>query len=363
MSEICRFDEQVSLSLRELYQRYGYTQFKMSKFEAYDLYMKNKEFLVSDGIITFTDTDGTLLALKPDVTLSIVKNYRPTDFTLQKICYSEYVYRSHDSGLGYKEIMQSGLECLGDIGNYEIWEVLLLALKSLSQISNRYLLTLSHAELLNAFLQRENIPETCYSEILSCLEEKNSDALQNICGLSDQAISRLQWLTSLSGPLSETLPVLSSLSDTDAYQQLDAISSLLKQADLDKYVTLDFSLVNNRDYYNGIVFRGYVESLPDSVLAGGQYDNLMIKMGKSSKGIGFAVYLDQISLLEKRNKNYDIDTVVLYDNTCDLLSVARTAETFSQEGVLMLKQLPSSLRYRKKVIMKNGAVVKVENND
>lgn len=76
---------------------------KMSKFESYDLYMQNKEFLVSDGVITFTDTDGTLMALKPDVTLSIVKNYRAHQ-PLQKVCYNENVYRIGGASKSYREI-------------------------------------------------------------------------------------------------------------------------------------------------------------------------------------------------------------------------------------------------------------------
>lgn len=59
--------------LRGLYERYGYRRFKMSKFEEYDLYVRNKDFLVSDRMITFTDARGILMALKPDVTLSIIK--------------------------------------------------------------------------------------------------------------------------------------------------------------------------------------------------------------------------------------------------------------------------------------------------
>ena len=66
--------ERIALSLRDLYGRYGYRQYKMSKFEEYDLYARNKDFLISDSVITFTDTDGKLMALKPDVTLSIVNN-------------------------------------------------------------------------------------------------------------------------------------------------------------------------------------------------------------------------------------------------------------------------------------------------
>ena len=65
--------ERVVGQLRELYRRYGYTQYRMSKFEPYDLYVRNKSFLVSEDILTFTDADGRLMALKPEVNLSIVK--------------------------------------------------------------------------------------------------------------------------------------------------------------------------------------------------------------------------------------------------------------------------------------------------
>ena len=74
MDKSLKKDEQAVLLLRKLYQSYGYQPYKMSRFEEYDLYAKNKSFLVSENILTFTDTNGKLMALKPDVTLSIIKN-------------------------------------------------------------------------------------------------------------------------------------------------------------------------------------------------------------------------------------------------------------------------------------------------
>ena len=75
MSEtVLRASEKIAFALRALYKKYGYLPYHMSKFEVYDLYAKNKDFLRGGGGITFNDTDGKLLALKPDVTLSIIKN-------------------------------------------------------------------------------------------------------------------------------------------------------------------------------------------------------------------------------------------------------------------------------------------------
>ena len=55
--------EKITLALRELYFSRGYRTYRMSKFEEYDFYARNKEFLVSDNVITFTDTNGKLMAL------------------------------------------------------------------------------------------------------------------------------------------------------------------------------------------------------------------------------------------------------------------------------------------------------------
>ena len=158
-----RFDQTLKkedinmLSLRHLYEHFGYVHYKMNKFEEYDLYAENKDFLAGDKIITFTDTNGKLLALKPDVTLSIVKNYNDVPGVVRKVYYNENIYRTSKSTKTYKEIMQMGLECIGDLDIYQIAEVLILAAGSLSVLSggkgSRYILDISHMGLIRGFLQ------------------------------------------------------------------------------------------------------------------------------------------------------------------------------------------------------------------
>ena len=141
---ILQNDEKAVYRLRSLYRSYGYTPYKMSKFEEYDLYVRNKDFLVSDSVITFTDKSGKLMALKPDVTLSIIKNTRDMPAGVQKLCYNENVYRLSDSSGSYKEIMQTGLECMGQIDIYCLCEVLSLAVQSLGAIADDFVLDVSH---------------------------------------------------------------------------------------------------------------------------------------------------------------------------------------------------------------------------
>ena len=82
--KLLKNDEETVYKLRKLYRGYGYSRYKMSKFEEYDLYVKNKDFLISEGVITFTDTNGKLMALKPDVTLSIIKNSKDGEKGVQR---------------------------------------------------------------------------------------------------------------------------------------------------------------------------------------------------------------------------------------------------------------------------------------
>ena len=77
--------EQLMGRLRALYESLGYTRFSMRRFEEYALYLENKSFLKSDSVLTFTNPDGKLMALKPDVTLSIVKHARRDRLGLEKV--------------------------------------------------------------------------------------------------------------------------------------------------------------------------------------------------------------------------------------------------------------------------------------
>ena len=143
-SLILKSEEKAVFALRSLYKQYGYLPYKMSKFEEYDLYVRNKDFLISDSVITFNDTNGRLLALKPDVTLSIIKNSESDREYKQKLYYNENVYRVSDSTHQYKEIMQAGIECIGDIDLADVFEVVYLAAKSLNAISRDFVLDISH---------------------------------------------------------------------------------------------------------------------------------------------------------------------------------------------------------------------------
>ena len=77
--------EKLIFKLRELFSDAGYKRFRLGKFEDYDLYSGFKDYLVSEDIISFTDIGGSLKALKPDVTLSILRSAKPVPGSAEKL--------------------------------------------------------------------------------------------------------------------------------------------------------------------------------------------------------------------------------------------------------------------------------------
>ena len=305
---ILKNDEKAIFSLRKLYTDYGYRQFKMSKFEEYDLYSKNKDFLVSDGVITFNDTNGKLLALKPDVTLSIIKNSVDNEGVVEKFYYNENVYRISESSHTYKEIMQTGVECIGDIKSQEVAQVAELAIKSLSLINGNFSLHLAHIGLVKSIFEDLGIMEN-QTEIINAIIEKNIGILKTL--LSNEQFSAIKYLVksykNIDEALSNIKNIVNSDSGKNAFQELEEICKDLKDLGYEENISIDFSIIDSAGYYSGIVFKGYISGIASKVLSGGQYDTLMKRMGKNSKALGFAVYLDAI---ERINEIPQADNVI-----------------------------------------------------
>ena len=365
-NEVLKQDERAIFSLRSLYRSYGYSQFKMSKFEEYDLYVRNKSFLVSDHIITFTDTNGKLMALKPDVTLSIVKNSKDTPDCVQKVYYDENVYRVSGGHSSYREIMQAGLECIGAVDSYCIAEVLTLAIESLSQISPDFVLDVSHLGILSAVLEAIPVSDAGRAQLLHCVSEKNLHGVDEVCiseGITPEAASTLKALISGYGTVSTVLPKLASLLDGESASLLDELASVLASVPSDK-LRIDFSVTGDLRYYNGIVFKGFVNGIPQSILSGGQYDNLLKKMGRKSGAIGFALYLDLLEELADAPKEYDVDAVLLYDAKTPVNDVMQAVKALTEEGKTVSAQqtVPEKLRYRTLCKITEKGVETIETN-
>lgn len=130
--------------------------------------------------------------------------------------------------------------------------------------------------------------------------------------------------------------------------ELKALCSMLNAAGEGSKIVIDFSVVSDMKYYNGIVFKGYIKGVPESVLSGGQYDALISQMGKQGRAVGFAVYMDFLERYYERERIYDVDAVIRYDDSTDRRTLFNAVQVAMNKGlkVTAQKEISDKLRYR-----------------
>ena len=294
--------ERASFALRALYEAAGCRKYHMGRFEEYGLYQENRSFLSSEQVITFTDLDGRLLALKPDVTLSIAKTAQPAPSETLCYYYHENVYRPSAESHTFKEISQMGLEMLGAVGEAQVQQAVCLAARSLDALGADWVLEVSHMGYLFGLFDALGVPDAARAKLLEKLREKNAHELRaaaGAAGLAEAAADILCSVLSLCGSYADTLAKAAALCRNDAMRaavaELEALAVPLEKAG--GVIRLDMTLAGEMEYYNGLVFQGYLKALPRPLLKGGRYDLLMQKFTPGAGAIGFAVYLDELDRL------------------------------------------------------------------
>ncbi len=371
-NNVLRSDERAMFDLRRLYRKFGYCGYKVGRFEEYDLYAHNKSFLVSENILTFTDTNGKLMALKPDVTLSIVKNAVPSGNTVTKLYYNENVYRTSAESHGFKEIMQTGLECIGHVDMFAESEVVMLAAKSLETISHEYVLDISHMGIFSGLLDSEGVEGADRAALSSFVSSKNTDGIKNFSEkgvIGERLCMMLCELTSSYMTLERSLEMIEKYAECDgvgeAVRELREISDAMSIYGLGDKLYFDFSVMNDCNYYDGVIFKGFINGIPDSVLSGGRYDRLLNKMGKNCSAVGFAVYLDRLERFGTEESKYDVDVLLVYDADTDKKSIIDTVRLLNDSGktVKCAAEADKTLRYRQLLKIGKGGTQILETND
>ena len=294
--------ERATFTLRALYEQAGYRKYRCSRFEEYALYQEYNRFLPDTQVVTFTDLDGKLRAIKPDVTLSIAKTAQPAPGECKRFYYNEEVCRPSRESHTFQTIRQMGLECMGTVDAAVQAETVGLALQSLAALEVATVLEISHMGFVTGLLDALNIEPAVRGRLLEYLRGKNGHELRRAAekfGLSAAAADSLCGLLALHGAPAEVLQQAETCCLCET--QRSALTELRQLVDTlpaqGCELRLDLSMADEMDYYNGLVFVGYAAGIPCAVLKGGRYDYLMQRFTPTANAIGFAMYLDELERL------------------------------------------------------------------
>jgi hypothetical protein len=90
----------------------------------------------------------------------------------------------------------------------------------------------------------------------------------------------------------------------------------------------------------------------------------MRKMKRTDRAIGFAVYTDLLDRLEPPVEEYDVDAVLLYDDSSSLTVIRQQAQALTAQGlrVMVLRTKPETVRYKQLMKLTGNEVQVLENN-
>ena len=364
----------VLLNIRKMYDSYGYKKISLPSFEEYDLYNENKDF-IDRNVLTVMSPNGKLLALRPDITLSVAKKVsKDQSLKYSKIYYQENTYNL-TKYVGYEEDEQLGIELIGKESTFLDFEIINLAVKSLDIINKKSMIVLSHAGFISSVFENFDLEYEIKEEILDCINRKNSHDIQKMLKrnehISENVKKLIYKIPELSGNLEniekELLKYEINVNTKKILSELKQLNSLLMKFYKKSKIVFDFSVVKNLNYYNGIILQGYIEGFPNVILTGGRYDKLFEKFGVDTGAVGFAILTDGLKGYYKDTDKKDFEILIAYDNS-DFEKLVEIVNDFQKKGLRVRTENIETLgesdfeifNFDEKYVFQNGELKKEE---
>ncbi len=256
----------------------------------------------------FTDTDGRLLALRPDVTSGVaraaVTMFADRERPL-RLCYAAPVFRQqHQSHAEWRrESMQAGGELMGANTIAADMEVLAIASEILQRLGlgDAHLITLNDVGIFKSIASRLALDPVSRDEMRRLVDSRNAADLERFLvdhSFAPEERRALAQLTALSGKratLEDARRVINNPGSILALDRLDGLWGMIESVGLADHFEIDLGDVAKLDYYTGLTFNIYVWGAAARVGSGGRYDGLTAAFGKAEPAVGFVLDLDALT--------------------------------------------------------------------
>jgi len=299
--------EDVAMSV---FQAWNYEEVITPSVDYYDLFEQGMGQREAQRGFRFTDNDGRLLALRPDVTSSVARmaatllSERPRPL---RFCYAAPVFRQQTQSHAEwrRENTQLGCELIGTGGKPADLEVLRLAAEILSRLNlqSHYCITINNVEIFNGVAAHLELEDRAREQLRRLIDTRETAELQRF--LKDypdaQAFSQPSQLT---GKRNVIQAARNSITNTRSLAALDSLEDLwaeIESLGFENSFEIDLGDVSSLDYYTGLSLKIFVHGAGASVGRGGRYDGLTGSFGRAEPAVGFVLNLDALTEVLARN--------------------------------------------------------------
>jgi len=291
---------------------HGFAQYDAPVVEHLDLLTRKSGEEIVEQIYAFQDKSGRMLALRPEVTPSLVRLVaaRRNQLVMPAKWFTiAQCFRYERMSKGRKrEHFQWNLDILGSDGitaDLEVLATAVDALRSLGLSHKDVNLHVGSRNLVAEMLHSTGVPEDRQLSVLMVLDKRgkvSDDALVEMlikAGMSAELSSRIMRLfevDDLDGAAGHVPP------DSPAIRQLRELFALAERADVGPFLRFDIAVVRGLAYYTGIVFEAFDTARQfRAILGGGRYDRLFESLGEPplpAVGFGFGDVVIQEVLVQ-----------------------------------------------------------------
>ncbi len=255
----------------------------------------------------FTDNDGRMLALRPDVTSSVARaaatllarRARPL-----RLCYAGHVFRQQptSSAQWRRESTQLGCEHIGSGQGAPDIEVLAIAAEVLDQLglTGRFTITLNDVGIFNGVAEQLALNPVSRDRMRHLVDIRDVAELRRFLvqftrGEEASAFARLVELPGKFDLLAEARELIKNPRSAEALERLALLWSVVEALGLQDRFEINLGDLWGLDYYTGLTFKIYVEGIGARAGSGGRYDHLTANFGRQEPAVGFVLDLDAIT--------------------------------------------------------------------
>jgi histidyl-tRNA synthetase len=292
----------------EVSERYGYQEFEGPYLEYIELYAaKSGEELVKEQSYVFRDKSDNLLALRPELTPTLVRMIAQRQqhlyYPLRWWSFGPFWrYESPQKGRG-REFFQWNVDLIGadsPEADAEIAAVMATFFQEIGLSPQQTRILINNRRLMDRELAKLDIPLEQRNDIFHLIDKRDKmelpewEAYAEDLGLSLSQMDGLQAL----------------LENDQLWEESEELVRFFKAVDalgVSEFVAFAPYIIRGLDYYTGTVFeaQAVTADVSRAIAGGGRYDDLLADVGGDPlPGVGFAagdmvliVVLEELGLL------------------------------------------------------------------
>ena len=303
-SRLRRIIEATAMSV---FEGWSYEEVITPAIDYYSLFEAGMGQMEAQRAFKFSDGNGSLLALRPDITSAIARAAATVFGERQRplrLCYAANVFRQHARSHAdwRRESTQLGCELLGRNSQAADMEVLLIATEILRRLGfdQRYVITLNDVEIFNGIVENLALDAAARDELRRLVDIRAAAELERFLSshaATDEctAFANLIQLSGKAEIFDRARQVITNQQSRVALDRLESLWQLIASLGLTEQFEIDLGNVSRLDYYTGLTFAVYVAGAGARVGGGGRYDDLTGKFGKAEPAVGFVIEVDALA--------------------------------------------------------------------